>query len=424
MHQPRTRLGVAVVNGKIYAIGGNAESGLVGTNEEYDPATDTWTFKTPMPTPRGSFATAVYQNKIYCISGIGDIDEYAGVILSGVNEVYDPVTDTWETKAPMPTPREWVQAKVVNGKMYLIGGIPNGTLNEVYDPATDSWATKAPMPIGAGGYASAVVVDNKIYDLPQIYDSENDTWSVGTASPSGGAAVVTIGVYALKRIYFVGESETQVYDPENDSWAFGATVPTSRSDFAVAVVNDRLYAIGGITVEFAGLSRHVETGEMYITTFYATNEEYTPVGYGTVPPEISVVSPENKNYTSSNVSLAFTLNKPAAWMGYSLDGQENATITGNTTIAGLTNGLHNITVYAKDKFENTGSSETITFTIVKEPEPFPTSWIVTAAVSVAVVGIGLWFTLRKSRKKNKNVKNEAKPFFLWLLGTDSSQLLF
>jgi hypothetical protein len=60
-------------------------------------------------------------------------------------------------------------------------------------------------------------------------------------------------------------------------------------------------------------------------------------------------------------------------MGYSLDGQETITITGNTTIAGLTNGLHNVTVYAKDTFENMGASETIYFSVAQpeptEPEP-------------------------------------------------------
>jgi N-acetylneuraminic acid mutarotase len=62
MHQARAGLGVAAVNGKIYAIGGTTASGsyppdifsggFVGINEEYDPATDTWATKASMPTPR------------------------------------------------------------------------------------------------------------------------------------------------------------------------------------------------------------------------------------------------------------------------------------------------------------------------------------------------------------------------------------
>lgn len=174
MQVARSGLGVAAVNGKIYAIGGSNASGFapsmpgssvlgvednVATNEEYDPVTDTWTFKKPMPTPRLHFAIAVYQNKIYCIGGYTEDGN------TGVNEVYDPATDTWESKTSMPTARSWLTANVVNDKIYLIGGYPNRTLNEVYDSETDTWTTKTPSPNATaftGGYASAVF-DEKIY---------------------------------------------------------------------------------------------------------------------------------------------------------------------------------------------------------------------------------------------------------------------
>jgi hypothetical protein len=173
------------------------------------------------------------------------------------------------------------------------------------------------------------------------------------------------------------------YDPQTDSWSSGSPLPIPRISPAVAVLNDVLYVAGGIT------SFEASTPAL---------EQYIPFEYGTIPPIVSIVSPENKNYTSSNVSLAFTLNKPAAWMGYSLDGQKSVTITGNTTIAGLTSGLHNITVYAKDEFENTGSSETITFTIVKEPKLSPTTIVATASgAAAAIIGIGLLVYFKKRK---------------------------
>ena len=84
----RRDLGVAVVDGKIYAIGGRNDNGRLSTNEEYDPVTDTWTTKTPMPTPRSDFGIAVVQNKIYCIGGIIDFEwsGYGKGILCAVNE--------------------------------------------------------------------------------------------------------------------------------------------------------------------------------------------------------------------------------------------------------------------------------------------------------------------------------------------------
>jgi N-acetylneuraminic acid mutarotase len=304
MQVARSGLGVAAVNGKIYAIGGSNSSGQapsipgsavlgnrdigghVGTNEEYNSETDTWAFKTPMPTPRILFATAVYQNKIYCIGGKTS-DGYIGV-----NEVYDPKTDTWETKTSMPTVRGWLEANVVGDKIYLIGGYPNTTLNEVYDPAADTWTTKTPSPkptAFTGGYASAVF-DNKIYiigglsqdhNLNQIYDTETDSWSYGTPPPSsvdGGAAAATTGELAPRRIYVLGapaalkqgEERTfvRVYDPQTDNWTFGVDVPTKRYNFGVAVINDTIYAIGGHTYDFIGLFAPS-----------AANEQYTPIGY-------------------------------------------------------------------------------------------------------------------------------------------------
>jgi N-acetylneuraminic acid mutarotase len=124
MHVARSGLGVAVVNGKIYAIGGRVlvyqdqsrvESKEVNTNEEYDPAANTWTYKKSMPTPSSLFAIAVYNDKIYCMG-------------SGKNQVYNPANDTWENKTAMPTERIMASANVVNGKIYVIGGHPNDTL--------------------------------------------------------------------------------------------------------------------------------------------------------------------------------------------------------------------------------------------------------------------------------------------------------
>ena len=112
------------------------------------------------------------------------------------------------------------------------------------------------------------------------------------------------------------------------------------------------------------------------------NEQYTPFGYGTIPPVVDVVSPENQRYNVTSVLLDFTVNKAVSWMGYSLDGQETFTITGNTTLSGLSNGLHNVTVYARDEFENMGASETVSFSV---EVPFPV--VPVAAVSVATIAV-------------------------------------
>lgn len=280
MPTARIGLGAAVVDGKIYAIGGYNGSYL-GTNELYDPDTDMWVTKAPIPTPRSNFGTAVVDNKIYVIGGT-----LGNQVETGVNEVYDPVTDTWENRTAMPTPRMGLDANVVNGKIYLIGGgdaagfsIFNFGENEVYDPATDTWTTKEPIPIPVHDYASAVL-DNKIYVIgggggrsnhTQIYDAEKNTWTSGTPIPTkvrSAVAGATTGAMAPKRIYVMGNEITyehlnQVYDPEADIWTTGTVMPTPRFAFAIAVINDVLYAIGGDD----------DTG------YSGANEMYTPIGY-------------------------------------------------------------------------------------------------------------------------------------------------
>ena len=427
MQQARAGLGVAVVNGKIYAIGGSTASGqyppdcfaggFVGTNGEYDPATDTWTTKASMPTPRDYFAIAAYQNKIYCIGGavgftVDEMSGFYGYVASGVNEVYDTVTDSWETKASMPFNGMKLRANVVNGKIYVMQGF----YVHVYDPADDTWTNGTGMPAtpvqGSGSPPVSVVVDDKIVVTGEfstgfgsseqkvlVYDTETDNWSEGTSGPVVlicGAAGATTGVKAPKRVYVLGVPggfpnpiNNQVYDPEADAWTAATPMPTYLKDFGVAVVNDILYLIGGYYTESREAWLHG------LVTPVAVNEQYIPIGYG-VPPEIKIVSPENQKYNESSVSLVFTVNKPVNWLGYSLDGQDNVTVTGNTTLAGLANGLHNITVYAKDEFENMGASETISFSV---EVPFPTTLVATAAsaATVAVVGVGLLVYFRKRK---------------------------
>jgi N-acetylneuraminic acid mutarotase len=436
MPSARANLGVAVVDGTIYAIGGdagpdvaNCDTGtsmtyeVVNSTEAYDPSSNSWISKAPMPTARALFGTAFYQNKIYCIGGYngGTIfigpetwnwkTEYYDV---GANEVYDSATNTWATKASMPTPKYSAATDIVNGEIYVIGGYTmenlgtTDNITQVYDPQTDLWTTKSSAPLPVASSASAVV-DNKIYivgeksagqNVMEIYDPTNDSWSIGKATPTGywATAAATSGMNALKRIYFFDENRTDIYDPAADNWATGTPAPTDRLIAKVAIVNDTFYLIGGRTGQWG-----------YITMEYPTtlNEQYTPVGYGTpdpsylletTPPKISVQSLLNQTYNESSVPLVFTIDKPVNWVGYSLDGEQNVTVTGNCTVANMTNGLHTITVYANDTFGNVGASETITFNVAK-PEPFPTATVAAvsgaSAVVVVVAGLFIYFKKRK-----------------------------
>ncbi len=81
------------------------------------------------------------------------------------------------------------------------------------------------------------------------------------------------------------------------------------------------------------------------------------------PPIITVLSPENKTYPSSDIALTLAFDKPTFWIGYSLDSQANVTISGNTTLTGLSEGSHSLTVYANDTGENMGYSDPVHFSV-------------------------------------------------------------
>jgi hypothetical protein len=91
----------------------------------------------------------------------------------------------------------------------------------------------------------------------------------------------------------------------------------------------------------------------------ANNTDRYPlmIQYETTPPTIIITSPENKTYAvNASIPLTFTIDRFASWMGYSLDGQANVTITGNTTLPTLLDGGHYVTIYANDTFGNMGSA--------------------------------------------------------------------
>jgi len=122
------------------------------------------------------------------------------------------------------------------------------------------------------------------------------------------------------------------------------------------------------------------------------------------PPSISIVSPENKTYDTTDIPLTFTIDETVSWMAYSLDGQANVTITGNTTLSGLSDGSHSLRVYAKDTVGNTGASEIIYFSIkTQQAKPF-LRWIVAAVVITAVVGAVLLVYFAKVKKTTEKVK--------------------
>ena len=293
MSQARAGLGVVAVDGKIYAIGGSTANGFhlalsssggyVGTNEQYDPKTDTWTILEPMPTPRAGFAIAAYDGKIYCIGGFV-CDKHDQLVNLNVVEVYDIGTNSWSTKNPIPINELVVSsvsgpktAGIINGNIFIIANQWNLFM---YNPVDDVWVEKNHVPLYL--HAVSTVADGKVIvtgnflhmhfePKVMIYDPETDMWRYGKSGPllegSSVAVGVTTGLYAPQNIYvFSDAKDTVAYDPLNDDWMTAQNMPTDRIAFGVAVVDDVVYVIGGFSTNSP-------------LTPYALNEQYVPIGY-------------------------------------------------------------------------------------------------------------------------------------------------
>jgi N-acetylneuraminic acid mutarotase len=152
------------INGKLYVLTGCYGDGICdpfvgGAFYRYNPVTDRWT---TLGTPSGSHREAmggVIGGKFYVVGGNH----------SSQLDVYDPATKTWTIKAPMPEERHLSAAAVVGGKLFVIGGVVTtesgtggGTVATTiaYNPATDTWTEKAPMPNERAPISASRVVVN------------------------------------------------------------------------------------------------------------------------------------------------------------------------------------------------------------------------------------------------------------------------
>ena len=187
----------------VYALGGTGANGEpVLSVERFDG--ERWTEETTLPGEGlNAPAAALLDGKIYVIGGFGTTTNVATADV----HVYDLATRTWSDAAPLPAARGGHAAVVLDGKIHVVGGgndVSTLDLHSVYDPATNRWTEAAPLP-NAKGSPAAVVLDGKLWAIGgrsgpddygdvDVYDAAADSWSAGPSIPprgTHGAAVST-----------------------------------------------------------------------------------------------------------------------------------------------------------------------------------------------------------------------------------------
>jgi N-acetylneuraminic acid mutarotase len=210
--------GAAVINGKIYVAGGNNDqSQATRSLFVYDVAGNYWTTKAAMPMASYGGAAAAIDGKLYVIATPPGEDQFFTAPTRLFR--YDPATNTWTQRASPPHHHHGGIARAINGKLYVAGGL---TLYwddaprvrawaelDVYDPVTNTWTTKAPMP-GARYGGSAGVINGKLYvagrknplvSTLEVYDPATNTWVARAGMPTPrwgtGAGVVNGVLYVM-----------------------------------------------------------------------------------------------------------------------------------------------------------------------------------------------------------------------------------
>jgi hypothetical protein len=214
-----------------------------------------------------------------------------------------------------------------------------------------------------------------------------------TASGIGGTPSYTFQWY------------TTFLDPNvpPEQWVTNAVPGANSATFQFVESNLGRYGISIRITDSKGDSEYQSFQPMgIVVTVQSTSiVQSTPSPSPTLsPPNVSCLSQQNKTYTENTVPLNFSLSQPAEWIPYSLDGQAAVVINGNTTLTGLSNGYHAVTIYANDTYGNAAAPLTITFT-VNVPTPFSITEA-SAVISICIAIIAVVMIL--FRKTEINLK--------------------
>lgn len=250
MPQPAHHNAVVGYNGKVYVFGGGVQRQPGGPTQfpianswEYDPAADSWRALAPLPAPRLAAAAVESGGKIYVMGGVGAYPGLENQSLGGeqparvldTNQVYDPATNTWQTRQTMPTARNHMFVGAVGGKIYVIGG----------------------------RVGSMAVVSGSTTDLVEEYDIAADRWGavkLRMPTPRDGG---TVGVYQ-GRIYVAGGQSIsaihnsvsralEAYDPATNSWTSLPPLPQARHGQGGGIIGNRFHIVSGhLTAAFSG----------------------------------------------------------------------------------------------------------------------------------------------------------------------------
>ena len=317
----------AGANGQLYFFGGQDTGGAENFVQIYNPATGVWSTgsNSGLTARYGGITVAPGDGKIYVIGGLTG----TGTSATSVVEVYDPVANTWTSKAPMPKANGCLVGGAINGQIYVLSGCNGSSYAkelDVYNPATNTW-NSSPLAVPTSGHASGVagVINAQLYvaggydttgavtGTTESYDPQTNTWKTMTTMPASLAQVA--GAVSAQKLYAVGgidgssnEQQTvYAYDPSQEGggspWTtLSAPLSAGRTNIALAPFDGLLVAAGGSASSPTGLLEILDTDNV---TWSSGNATVATIGPNTgLATGVNAGGPINISATSATYSVS------------------------------------------------------------------------------------------------------------------------
>lgn len=225
-----------------------------------------WTSRAPVPTPRTEVATTILDGELVVVGGFESNNRPSVAV-----EALDLTEDTWRDLPPLPQPLHHSRAVAVAGAVHVFGGYNAIPFQAVpthlfWEPGMQMWENASPLPNARGGHGAALVdgsvylvggvgADGELLETVDVYDASEDAWSTAEPLPTPRDHLAVAA--AQGAIHAVGGRQ-QSFDTNTDrhevlvpgeGWSEAEPMPTARGGIDAANVGGSIVVVGGEEAE-------------------------------------------------------------------------------------------------------------------------------------------------------------------------------